>query len=100
MVGMSDLRLPGFPKNFHGLKRGTILKALDDRVRMVGLKKGDRIPIGYDGEYIRCVSLTWNIEQIVEEILRGVWDVDGELDLSDPELSLQFAQHVERLFQN
>lgn len=46
---------------------------------------------------MRCDALSWSIEGLEEEIDRGIWEVDGEMDLSDPQASRQFAKTVERL---
>lgn len=98
---MPNLKLPDFPANELGLKRGTILKGIDSAVRQLGLKPGDRIPIGYDGHHVRCSGFTWSIDQLVYEIRDWrIWKIDGAVDLFDPARSLKFAQDIERLFLN
>ncbi len=87
--------LPAFPRNVLVLQRGTILQAKDDRVRGLGLQVGARIPIGFDGERVRCRSLVWDVDQIVDEIGGGVWKVIGQADLSDPARSVKFARDIE-----
>ena len=98
---MEELELPEFPQNELGLKRGTILTAIDDAVSQLGMKRGDKIILGFDGKYIRCQGFTWSIEQITTEIeVYKIWKIDGEVDLSDPARSLKFAQDIEGLFPN
>jgi hypothetical protein len=96
---MPRLELPEFPPNSLGLTRGTILRVIHpDAAAQLGLALGDRIPIGFDGTYVRSFGLTWSIEQLTEEIaVHFFWDIDGCLDLSDEKLSLAFARRVERL---
>jgi len=95
---MADLKLPDFPANSLGLKRGSILRSVDAKTEELGLKVGDCIPIGYDGKYIRCDSFTWSLEQLAKEITEWrIWVIDGELDLSSPPYSLRFAREIERL---
>ncbi|MDP3696821.1 MAG: hypothetical protein Q8R55_02190 [Candidatus Taylorbacteria bacterium] len=96
-------KLPKFPENPLGLKRGSFLTVISPEVeKSTGLKVGRHIPIGYDGEFIRSGGLTWSIDTLVGEISdRGWWEVaEEEIDLSDPNLSLKFAREVERLFLN
>ncbi len=96
------LSLPDFPKNELGLKRGTILKAKPALEGQLGLKTGNRIPIGFDGEYVRCYGFTWSIDQLVREIEElGYWEIDEEvIDLTDEPRSLKFAQEIELLHLN
>lgn len=89
--------LPDFPNNNAGLKRGTILQATHEAVSQLGLKVGDRIPIGFDGEYIRCGPFTWSVTQLTDEISGGIWSIAGEVDLSPPDRSLTFARKIELL---
>lgn len=90
-------QLPEFPENSFGLKRGTVLKVIDPFVtECLGLAVLAIIPIGYDGEYIRSGGLTWDLEQIIEEIEEHhFWEIDGYIDLSDKERSLRFAKKIE-----
>jgi hypothetical protein len=97
---MTELSLPKFPDNRLGLKRGTILIATDQRVNQLSLEIGDKIVIGFNGQYIVCGPYTWNIAQIVNEIECGVWEIAGEIDLTDFSNSLSFAQKIEGLFLN
>lgn len=94
--GSATPDLPPFPENRMGLRRGTFLRAEKD-MPFSGLKKGARIPIGFDGQFIRCDALTWDINTLTEEIDSGIWAVDGEMDLSDPVASRQFATTIEHL---
>lgn len=92
--------LPIFPKNSLGLKRGTILEAAHPDVNQLMLAVGQRILIGYDGEYIRCGPFTWSVEQLEEEISRGVWKIivgEDFIDLNDPDESKEFALIIEQI---
>lgn len=96
-----SLNLPEFPENKLGLKRGTILRAKPALGGQLGLKTGARIPIGFDGTYIKCCGFDWSIDQLVREIeVLDYWEIDGEIDLTDESRSLKFAQDIERLFLN
>jgi len=90
------LLFPEFPKSTMGLQRGSILRAVED-IPQLGFKRGDRFPIGFDGQYVRCLGFTWSIDQIEDEILRGVWTITGEVaDLSDPAKAKHFAEKIEQ----
>jgi hypothetical protein len=92
--------LPKFPDNPLGLKRGSILEAIHPDVNQLMLAVGQRILIGYDGEHIRCGPFTWSVEQIVDEINKGIWKVivgEDFIDLSDPEESREFALIIEHI---
>lgn len=89
--------LPAFPENNVGLRRGTILKAKHEAVSQLGMKVGDKIPIGFDGEYIRCGPFTWDVGQLEDEITNNIWSIDGVVDLSDSERSLSFTRKIEQL---
>jgi hypothetical protein len=88
-------KLPDFPKNEYGLIRGTILEGNNEAVRLLGLEVGEKIPIGYDGEFIRCGGIVWSINRIMEEIKKGWWIVVGRIDLSNLKLSKKFAKDIE-----
>lgn len=87
--------LPAFPDNPLGLVRGSILTAKHEAVSQLGLMVGQKIVIGYDGESVRCQGVDWNIDQLVEEIKGGVWEISGKADLSDSRRSMDFARIVE-----
>jgi len=89
--------LPAFPENNAGLKRGTILQATHEAVAQLGMKVGDKIPIGFDGKYVRCGPFTWGVEQLTSEIANGVWLIAGVVDLSDPDRATSFANMVEQI---
>lgn len=89
--------LPAFPDNSAGLQRGTILEATSPAVGQLGLSVGDKIPIGFDGDYVRCGPFTWDADQLCDEIYMGVWRIAGAVDLNGDELSARFAQDIERL---
>jgi hypothetical protein len=89
--------LPAFPENPLGLVRGSILAAKHEAVAQLGLKVGQEIVIGYDGEFVRCQGADWDIDQLVEEINGGFWEITGKADLSDPQRSMDFARIVERM---
>ena len=95
--------LPKFPENTLGLKRGSVLTVASSEVdKSTGLKVGRRIPIGFDGKYIRSGGFAWSMDQLIAEIRdKGWWEIDEqEVDLSDPARSYKFAQQVEGLFEN
>lgn len=87
--------LPEFPANPLGLVRGSILTAKHEAVSQLGLTVGQKIVIGYDGESVRCQGVDWDIDQLVEEINRGIWEITGKTDLADPARSMDFARTVE-----
>lgn len=94
-VAGSKIEIPDFPKNDIGLERGSVLLALTDKASYIA-KKGAKFIIGFDGEHIRCgLDITWDINDIVAEINAGYWMIVGELDLSNEQISQQFAEHVE-----
>ena len=96
---MEEIEIPEFPKNVIGLVRGSIIVALTDRTSYLGIKKGERIPIGFDGEYICCgPTLTWSIDGLIEEIRSGIWKIAiDKVDFSDKEKSRCFARDIELL---
>ncbi len=85
-----------FPENLLGIKRGTILEAIHPVVSQLGMKVGDKLVVGFDGAYVRCMGFTWSIDQLVEEIEMGVWKMIGVFDLSDPVKKIFFTRFVER----
>lgn len=89
--------LPPFPENTAGLKRGTMLEATHPMVAQLGMKVGDRIAIGFDGEYVRFGPLTWDVEQLADEIAHGVWRIVGALDLNNSRANELFCLTVEHL---
>lgn len=98
MTATSKIEIPEFPKNDRGLVRGSLLKSKSERTLQVGLPVGTTIPIGFDGTYVRCTTLTWSIERISDEILDDVWEVTGEVvDLSNEERSMEFARRIEQM---
>jgi hypothetical protein len=92
-------KLPEFPKNELGLKRGTILKAVDPALMRTGIHPGDELMIGYDGKRVLCGPLySWTIEQLVREIkYTKAWKVVGEFDLSSPDRSELFSLIIEQV---
>ena len=96
---VAEIEIPEFPKNDVDLVRGSLIVALTDRTSYLGVKKGEEIPIGFDGEYIRCgPHLTWDIKGLAKEIAGGIWRVTNKrIDLSDEEISQQFAEVVEQV---
>jgi hypothetical protein len=93
-IGFRDM---SFPANGLGIQRGTLLRAVDPRVSQLGLGVGDLIPVGYDGEYVRCGPFTWSIEQLVQEVNDGIWEIAGVCDLSTSEKRVRFERAIERL---
>lgn len=66
-----------FPENGHGFSNGVFLKCLHQAVEeQLGIPVGKSIPIGWDGEYVRCGPYTWSVEQLAEEIAGGFWEID------------------------
>lgn len=91
-----EFYLPQFPSNMFGLQRGSILMAARD-IPQLGMKKGDLLPVGFDGKYVRCLGFTWSIDKLQDEILDGIWEVTKEIiDLSDSERMRSFIQEVEQ----
>lgn len=88
--------LPQFPENALGLRRGSVLESTSEVTAQLGIKVGERFPIGFDGEYICVEGFTWSIEQLVKEIKEmGWWKILGHIDLSNPEWSVKFAREIE-----
>jgi hypothetical protein len=97
---MDDIKeekeIPKFPENDMGLVRGSVLEALTDRVPYIA-KKGSKLPIGWDGKYIRCAGATWGLNDLKKEIEAGFWKIADEvIDLSDENVSQFFAKIVEQ----
>ncbi len=92
-------KLPDFPENPLGLKRGTVLRVAHPVITdQLGLKMNRLIPIGYDGECVRCGPFTWSIAQICQEITdRKWWEIDGHMDLSDPTTMKEFNVLFEQI---
>jgi hypothetical protein len=85
-----------FPENSLGLRRGSVLESAHQIVQeQLGIRVGDRIVVGWDGTYVRCMWFTWDIEQLVDEINAGYWTIVGHADLSDPETSQLFKEATE-----
>lgn len=98
MARAEMLKIPDFPFNSMGIQRGTVIRSNDILVeRQLGIKIGEKIPVGFDGEYVRCGPFTWSIDQLMDEIDYGCWVIDGLVDLSNPLVSLGFAEKVEQL---
>lgn len=81
-----------FPENNLGLERGTVLVA---KQAVLGLLVGQKIPIGYDDQYICSGGFTWDIDQLVAEINAGIWDIDGSVDLTNQIVQDLFGRLVE-----
>lgn len=91
-----NLFFPEFPTNSAGLERGSVILANQD-IDYLGIKKGVEFSIGFDGEFVRCSGLTWDIEGLVEEINDGVWTITGKkVNLDDPEIAKKFIKVIER----
>lgn len=98
MARAEMLKIPDFPSNLMGIQRGTLIRSNHIQVeKQLGIKIGEKIPVGFDGEYVRCGPFTWSIDQLMDEIDRGYWVIDGLVDLSNPLVSLGFAEKVEQL---
>jgi len=88
-------KAPEFPENELGLQRGTMLEALDPICKTIGVDVGQSIPIGWDGEYVRCQGCTWSVEQIVQEISeRHWWRISGQIMLEDAPAGVQALFHA------
>jgi len=93
---MFDINKPEFSKNSLDICRGTILRA-NQNISYLGVKIGDLLPIGFDGQYVRCQGLTWGIEDLVEEIRSGVWTITGRrVNLSNEVVARRFGNTIEQ----
>ena len=63
----------------------------------LGVKIGRTIPVGFDGQFVRCGPFTWSIDSLIREVEAGYWSIDGQIDLSDPVLSAEFAEEIEMI---
>lgn len=75
-----------FPENGHGFDNGIFVKCLHPLVEaQLGIPVGQSIPIGWDGQYVRCGPYTWDVEQLAEEIAGGFWEIDAtkRMDLNE-----------------
>ena len=85
-----------FPKNNAGLERGSFIRANQD-LSFLGIEKGMEFPIGFDGQYVRCSGLIWDIEGLIEEIQDGVWTItDKKVNFNDPEMTKKFIKVIEK----
>lgn len=69
------LNNPPYPANRHQLVNGSVIRGKNETVQQLGLRVGDPIVIGWDGQYVRFGSFTWSVEQLDSEIDCGFWEV-------------------------
>lgn len=67
------------PMNKFNLKNGSILVSAKDQF-WAGLKEGDTFSISYDGECVKSGGLSWDVEQICDEIDQGFWLLSSNLE--------------------
>jgi hypothetical protein len=73
---MVDLdRLQPMPENQGDFRNGSILIANPASVPVDVF--GERLEIGWDGKYVRCLQFTWSVEQLESEIASGFWTVEN-----------------------
>jgi hypothetical protein len=73
---MVDLdRLLPMPENQSNLRNGSILITNPALVPVDVF--GERLEIGWDGEYVRCLQFTWSVGQLESEIASGCWTVEN-----------------------
>lgn len=75
--GLSN-ELPLQAKKEYDLSKGAVLKANQD-MAFLGIAKGDRIEVKFDGEYLKVGPLGWDAEQLTKEINDGVWTLEKEI---------------------
>ncbi len=80
--------IPPFPENSVGLVRGTILRSTRDE---------NEFPIGFDGVHVRTTNYTWVLDELIQEIAAGAWEIVGITDLSVPIRKRFFHCTVEKL---
>ena len=77
-----------FPENDHGFENGVLIKCLHQAVEdQLGIPVGKSIPIGWDGQYVRCGPYTWSVDQLAEEIAGGFWEIDTTKRMNLDELN-------------
>lgn len=90
--------LAPFPKNPMGLKRGSILEAVNPIENQLAVMIGKRVILGYDGEFVCCGPFKWSTEKIVQEIRNGIWKIiDETYELVTHEEMAEFALKIEHL---
>ena len=63
-----------YPDNELGLSNGAQLMITRD-APFLDLVKGDAIEVAWDGQYVRCQSLSWSAHGLNDEVKRGLWTV-------------------------
>ena len=88
---------PEFPVNHLGLRRGSILKAIDyDTACRLGIRIGQLVPIGFNGKKVVSGRIEWDICDLIHEIeVQKVWKIYKILDLSDPDSRHHFTVEFE-----
>lgn len=90
------LFFPEFPANTLSLGRGTILVACENMPEK-GVKKGEQIVLGYDGEKVRCADLSWSMEELEQEIWNNLWRVTNRSKtLHRYECAVRFITRIEK----
>ncbi len=87
-----------FPENPLGLVRGSIIISTNQiTVDQMGVAVGQKLPVGFDGKYVRSGPYSWDISQLCDEIALGVWEIASQtINLGDPGNEALFARAVER----
>ncbi len=86
-----------FPENMLGLSRGSLITAQEDiRLSSMIIYKGTKIAIGFDGLYVRSSDLIINLDILIYDILLGVWEITGNVDLTDSRSAESFIKYIER----
>jgi hypothetical protein len=88
-------KLPAFPTNRLNLQQGSLIVAADQLITdQLGVPVGQEIPIGWDGQYVRCAGFTWGVDQLCGEIEKGWWTIsDQTVDFDDPRQAAFFRSY-------
>ena len=91
-------KLPKFPKDDLGLRRGTRLRVSDQLIaKRIGIPFGETFCIGYDGKLIRSDNVIFDMRSLVAAVKSGFLEIIDHVDLSNPYVSMHFAVLTERL---
>lgn len=56
--------------------KGCTIKA-NHEMPFLGVKKGDVLPLTFDGTYLRIGPLTWDSDKLNEELEKGLWTLES-----------------------
>jgi hypothetical protein len=74
---------PPFPDNPFGLQRGSFVFTEEPKLAAkFGFPVGHPIPLCFDGKIVRCNTIGWNIDGLVQGINEGIWKI-GEGRVAD-----------------